>query len=77
MKKLKIVLVIVISVLALIIFFQNTEIVETKLLFMTVAMSRALLLILTFGLGFATGLITTSYIMRKPKKTQTKDVEQI
>lgn len=75
MKKAKIAVIIVISILALIIFLQNTEAVETRLLFITVTMSRALLLILTFGLGFVTGLITMSYMMRKPKRTQTENVE--
>lgn len=69
MKKAKIAIIIVISILALIIFLQNTEAVETKLLFITVTMSRALLLILTFVAGFATGLITMSYMIRKPKRT--------
>ena len=70
MKKAKIVGIIVISILVLIIFLQNTEAVETKFLFATVSMSRALLLILTFIAGFATGLITMSYIQRKPKTTK-------
>ena len=68
MKKLKIITIVVISLLALVVFLQNTDSVETKLLFMTVTMSRALLLILTFILGFAAGIITTSYVLRKPPK---------
>ena len=64
MKKVKITVIVIISLLALIIFFQNTEVVKTKILFMTIEMSRALLLILTFGLGFATGLIA-SFMLKK------------
>ena len=75
MKNVKIILIIVISILALIIFLQNTEAVDTKLLFVTVTMSRALLLILTFGLGFATGLIAMSYMSRKPKKAKADNVK--
>ena len=75
MKNVKIILIIGISILALIIFLQNTEAVDTKLLFVTVTMSRALLLILTFGLGFATGLITMSYMSRKPKKAKADNVK--
>lgn len=71
MKKAKVIGIILISMLAVVIFLQNTQAVETKLLFITVTMSRALLLILTFVAGFATGLITMSYMIRKPKKTQT------
>jgi putative membrane protein len=68
MKKVKIILIIIISVLALIVFLQNTETVQTKLLFMSVTMPRALLLILTFLMGFVAGLITTSIILRKSGK---------
>ncbi|UCG48536.1 MAG: LapA family protein [Phycisphaerales bacterium] len=73
MKKLKIITIVVISILALVVFLQNTDSVETQLLFMTVTMSRALLLILTFILGFAAGIITTSYVLRKsPKDGKTR-----
>jgi len=70
MKKVKIIIIVIISLVALIIFFQNTELVETKLLFVTVTMSRALLLMLTFIMGFAGGLITASYVLRKSSKTK-------
>jgi len=77
MKKVKIAVIIVISILALIIFLQNTEAVETKLLFATVTMSRALLLMLTFIMGFVGGLITASSILRKidKRKTQVRTVQ--
>jgi len=77
MKKAKIAVIIVISILALIIFLQNTEAVETKLLFATVTMSRALLLMLTFIMGFVGGLITASSILRKidKRKTQVRTVQ--
>jgi len=68
MKKLKIILIIIILLMALIVFLQNTETVETKLLFMTLSMPRALLLMLTFIMGFVGGLITASYILRKSDK---------
>jgi uncharacterized integral membrane protein len=73
MKKAKMIAIVIISLLALIVFIQNTEAVETKLLFMTVTMSRALLLISTFLMGFAAGVITTSYILRKTKKSEARD----
>ena len=68
MKKAKVVVIIIILLLALIVFLQNTNAVETKLLFMTITMPRVLLLMLTFILGFIGGLITASYILRKPDK---------
>jgi uncharacterized integral membrane protein len=64
MKKWKIIGIIVISILTLIIILQNTASVETKLLLVTVTMSRALLLIMTFIMGFVTGLIA-SYAVKK------------
>jgi riboflavin transporter FmnP len=68
MKKGKIITIVVISLLAIIIFIQNTEVERTRLLFLTIEMSRALLLILTFGLGFVTGLIV-SFILKRPGKS--------
>jgi uncharacterized integral membrane protein len=74
MKKAKIIIITVVSILALIIIFQNRESVKTKLLFMTVEMSRALLLILTFGLGFITGLVV-SFLVKKTKQAGTAKLD--
>lgn len=68
MKKGKMIIIVAVSLLALIIFVQNREVEKTRLLFMTVEMSRALLLILTFGLGFITGLVV-SFILKRPGKS--------
>ena len=68
MKKVKLIVIIVISILAFIIFLQNTESVETRILFMKVSMPRAILLISTFLVGFVAGLITTSMLLRKSEK---------
>ncbi len=73
MKKVKIIAIIIILLLALIVFIQNTQAVETKLLFLTITMPRVLLLMLTFIMGFIGGLITASYILRKPGHSDTKD----
>ena len=70
MKKAKIITIVVILLLALIVFLQNTQAVETKFLFLTVTMPRVLLLFVTFALGFVGGLITASYVLRKPAKSQ-------
>jgi len=70
MKKAKIITVVVILLLTLIVFLQNTQAVETKFLFLTVTMPRVLLLFVTFVLGFVGGLITASYVLRKPAKSQ-------
>ena len=68
MKKVKFITVLIISLLALILILQNTRAVETRLLFMTITMPRALLLLVTFLVGFTAGLITMSILMGKSSK---------
>jgi uncharacterized integral membrane protein len=64
-NKIKLVALIVVVVLAVIIFLQNTEAVETQILLLRFQMSRALLLILTFLLGLLTGVLVTTNFLRK------------
>jgi len=73
LKKVKIITIAAILLLTLIVFLQNTQSVETKFLFLTVTMPRVLLLLVTFVLGFVGGLITASYVLRKPAKSQEND----
>lgn len=72
MKKFKLVLIIIILLLALVVSLQNTEAVETKFLLNTIILPRVLLLLLTFTLGFVGGLITASFILKKPAKIKGK-----
>ncbi len=65
-NKIKIAVAAVVAILAIIVIFQNTEVVETRLLFITVGMPRALLLIVTLLLGWVLGLMTVVRIRRKP-----------
>ncbi len=65
-KRIKIAVAAVVAVLAIIVIFPNTEVVETRLLFITVSMPRALLLIVTLLLGVLLGLMTAVRIRRKP-----------
>ena len=64
-NKIKIAVAAIVAVLAIIVIFQNTEVVETRLLFITVGMPRALLLIVTLLLGVLLGLMTAVRIRRK------------
>ncbi len=68
MKKAKIIIILVVSLLALVVSLQNTQAVETKLLFATITMPRVLLLILTFITGFIVGLVTASQVLGSPRK---------
>jgi uncharacterized integral membrane protein len=67
MKKVKLIGILVFLVLAVIIFWQNREPVDAKILLVPLRMSRALLLILTFVLGFLTGVLVASHFLRKKK----------
>jgi len=65
MRKVKLTVIIVVAVLALIILLQNTEPVEARILFATTTMSRALLMMLMFVLGFVIGVLVPTYFLRK------------
>jgi uncharacterized integral membrane protein len=52
----KAIVIIVLTLLVSIVTLQNTQAVETKLLFLTTTMPKALLLIITLLVGFALGL---------------------
>ena len=65
-NKIKIAVAAVVAILVIIVIFQNTEVVETQLLFIKVGMPRALLLIVTLLLGVLLGLMAAIRIRRKP-----------
>lgn len=62
------IVIIIVSLLVLIIVLQNTQSVETKLLFITITMPRAFLLFLTFLFGFVVGAVSILSFSRKEKK---------
>ncbi|GEM_PF-1201889 len=66
-KKAKIIAIIVFVVLSLIVILQNTEQVETKFLFFSFTVSRALLLIFTFLFGLIVGMLLITYMYRRSK----------
>ena len=66
MKKAKLIIAIVLAVLCLIIVLQNTASVETRFLFVTITMPRAVLLLSTAAIGFVLGVLV-SLIMCKKK----------
>jgi len=67
MKKAKLVAIVIVSVVALIVVLQNTEVTDARILFWDLPMSRALLLILTFVLGFVVGVLVASNFLRKKR----------
>ncbi len=58
MSRLKIVVVAVIAVLAVIVILQNTQDTATHVLFATVTMSEAILLLLVLVAGYFLGALT-------------------
>ena len=67
-NKLKIVGIAVIVLIVLIVVLQNTQDVETKLLFLTVTMPNAALLFGTLIIGFAIGVLTAGHIVSSAKR---------
>lgn len=65
MDKVKHILWIVLLVLGAIVILQNTASIETKILFVTITMPRAVLLLITAVIGYAIGAITTLSLCKK------------
>ena len=57
MPKWKLITALVLTVITIVVVIQNTETVDTKVLFFTVSMPRALLLFVSFLLGTASGIL--------------------
>ena len=68
MAKWKIVTIAVIALLTLIVVLQNTAIVETRILFLTISMPRAALLFGTLLIGFLLGVLTAGRLVSKAQK---------
>ena len=68
-SKLKVVIIAVITLLVVIVVLQNTQAVETNLLFLTVTMPNAALLFGTLIIGFAIGVLTAGHIVSAAKRT--------
>lgn len=68
MNILKVVAVAVLSLVAVIVVFQNTQAVETQLLFLTLTLPNAALLFGTLIVGFAIGVFTAGHIVSSAKR---------
>ena len=65
MRKVKLIVIILVSILTLIILLQNTEPIQARVLFSAVQISLALLMMMTFVLGFIVGILVPTYFLRK------------
>lgn len=64
-SKLRIAGIAIVAILVLIIVLQNTEAVETKILFMAVTVPRAVLLFGTTVVGYVLGIFTATRLARR------------
>ena len=65
MNRFKMISIAILTILGVIIILQNTEPVETKLLFLSIVMPRAILLMGTTLIGFALGILVSFFFQRK------------
>ena len=72
MERFKLVSIAVLIGLGIIIILQNTQPVETRILFMTITMPRAILLLVTTLIGFALGVLVSFFFQRKKDQRQVK-----
>ncbi|NOQ67531.1 MAG: DUF1049 domain-containing protein [Desulfobacterales bacterium] len=65
MNRFKMISIAILTILGVIIILQNTEPVETRLLFLSIIMPRAILLMGTTLIGFALGILVSFFFQRK------------
>ena len=65
MNRFKMISIAILTILGFIIILQNTEPVETRLLFLSIIMPRAILLMGTTLIGFALGILVSFFFQRK------------
>ncbi len=70
----KLVLILILASLVTIFIVQNVSAVEVRFLFWNLFLSRALLILLTFVLGFLSGWILHSYLRYRKDKIELADV---
>lgn len=64
MERAKLIGLVLLALLGMVIVLQNTEPVETKILFWSITMPRAVLLFGTTMIGFALGTLTTFFMAK-------------
>lgn len=67
MERTKAIFLVVLALLGMIIVLQNTETVETRLLFWSISMPRAVLLLGTSLIGFAAGIVTSLFLGKEER----------
>ena len=70
MNRFKMISIAVLTLLGVIIILQNTAQVETRILFLTISMPRAILLMGTTLIGFALGILVSFFFQRKDQSQE-------
>ena len=70
MQRFKLITAAILALRGVIIILQNTEPVETKLLFLSITMPRAVLLLGTTLIGFGLGVLVSLFFQRKEKPSK-------
>jgi uncharacterized integral membrane protein len=65
LKPWKVVALLILILIAVVIVLQNTETVETRVLFFSLRMPRAVLLLVATAIGFALGLVVSLLVAKK------------
>lgn len=68
-SKFKIVTAVILAILLIVVILQNTDLVETRLLFATVEMPRAAMLALAMLVGFVIGVLVVLSMGRRKSKS--------
>ncbi len=66
MRRVKLIAIVAVSILTIVILVQNTAPIQARILLWPVPMSLALLMMLTFFLGFVVGILVPTYFLRQP-----------
>ena len=72
MHRYKMITIAILALLGIIIILQNTDPVVTKLLFFSITMPRAILLMGTMLIGFALGVLVSFFLKRGEKPREPK-----
>jgi uncharacterized integral membrane protein len=70
MKNFKMISIAVLTLLGVVIILQNTEPVVTRILFFSITMPRAILLMGTTLIGFALGVLVSFFFQRKEQQKE-------
>ena len=73
MKQTKLILIVILIIIAAVLVIQNTKPVNTHILFFTITMPRAVLLLLMTLIGFVIGVFTVFHYIGKRNRQETKN----